>query len=108
MKAASFAEFWPYYLRAHADRRTRGFHYVGTVSGVLLLLAAVVLGDWRFLVAAPLAGYALAMLAHPLFERNAPATFTHPLWSFIADFYMLYLAATGRLAREIERASRRD
>lgn len=105
-RIASFAEFWPYYLRAHRDPRTRACHYTGTGLGVLLLLAAAIRLDWRFLVAAPIAGYAIAMLSHPAFEGNRPATFRHPLWSLLADFYMLALWATGRLGPELERAGR--
>lgn len=100
----SFAEFWPHYLRAHGDRRTRAAHYIGTSLGVVLLIAFAVTGDWRFLIAAPVAGYGFAWFAHLSFERNRPATFGHPLWSFFGDFYMLYCWATGRLGAELERA----
>lgn len=103
---ASFAEFWPHYLRAHRDPRTRAFHYVGTSLGLLLLLLALARADWRFLIGAPIAGYAFAWFAHLTFEGNRPATFGHPLWSFFGDFYMLYLWATGRLGPELERAVR--
>jgi hypothetical protein len=103
----SFAEFWPHYLRAHSDPRTRAWHYLGTSLGVVLLLAFLLTGEWWFLLGAPLAGYAFAWFAHGYFEHNRPATFDHPLWSFFGDFYMLYCWATGRLGPELERAAPR-
>jgi hypothetical protein len=99
----SFTEFWPYYLSEHRHPRTRAVHYVGTTLGVLLLLCFLATGDWRMLVAAPIAGYGFAWFAHAFIERNRPATFTHPLWSFYGDFYMLWCWATGRLAAELQR-----
>ena len=101
---ASFGDFWPTYLRAHADPRTRRVHYCGTAIGVGLLLCFIAGGGWWALIAAPIAGYAPAWTAHALFEHNKPATFTHPLWSFAADFRMAFLAATGRLRAELDRA----
>lgn len=103
---ATYAEFWPHYLRAHRDPRTRAAHYLGTLAGVVLVLLAVILGDWRFALAAPLVGYAVAWLAHGVFEGNRPATFGHPLWSFYSDFRMLALWASGRLKPELEKALR--
>ena len=100
----NFAEFWPFYLREHSLPRTRALHYVGTSLAILLLLGFLWSGDWHFLACAPVAGYAFAWFAHAFIERNKPATFTHPLWSLIGDFYMLFCWATGRLAPELERA----
>ena len=100
----SFAEFWPHYLRAHADPRTRAVHYCGTSLAVLLLVAFLAGGDWRYLAGAPVAGYAFAWFAHFFLEKNRPATFGHPLWSLRGDFYMLYCWATGRLDAELARA----
>ena len=99
----SFAAFWPEYLAAHRDRRTRAIHYFGTILGVVSLLAFVATMNWRFLLAAPIVSYGLAMPSHPLFEGNLPKTFEHPVLSFMADFYMLYLWATGGLAAELAR-----
>jgi len=101
---ANFRNFWPVYLRAHASPRTRAAHYCGTVLGVALFLCFAAGGGWWALPAALVAGYGPAWLAHAFFERNKPATFNHPLWSFAADFRMLYCAATGRLGAELDRA----
>ena len=101
----TFAEFWPFYLREHADARTRALHYVGTALAALQLLGFAATGDWLLLAGAPVAGYAFAWFAHAFIERNQPVTFTHPLWSLIGDFYMLFCWATGRLGAEIERAN---
>ena len=99
----SFAAFWPQYLDAHRDPRTRAIHYLGTILGVLSFIAFLVTLDWRFLVAAPILGYGLAMPTHPIFEGNLPKTFEHPALSFVSDFYMLFLWASGRLPSELAR-----
>ncbi|MEO6391262.1 MAG: DUF962 domain-containing protein, partial [Pyrinomonadaceae bacterium] len=41
-------------------------------------------------------------------EHNRPATFRHPLWSFIADYKMFGMMLIGRMNRaEIERCCAR-
>lgn len=101
--AASYREFWPIYLREHSRPATRGLHYLGTGLGLALLAAAILTADWRLLPAALVAGYAFAWIGHALVERNRPATFSHPLWSFVSDFRMFGLWASGRLGRELAR-----
>jgi hypothetical protein len=99
-----YGEFWPRYLEAHADRRSRALHYLGTSGALACIAAAAVAGDWRWLVAAPIVGYGPAWLAHAAFERNRPETFSHPIWSLLSDFRMLGLFLAGRLAGELRRA----
>jgi hypothetical protein len=103
MTPMTYPEFWRRYLGAHRDRRTRGLHYFGTSLALGSLGLAAGRRDWRWLAAAPVAGYSCAWLGHLVFERNRPETFGHPLWSLASDFRMLGLFAAGRLGRELRR-----
>ena len=100
----TYPEFWRRYLAAHADPRTRGLHYIGTSLALAALAAAAVERDWRWLAAAPVAGYALAWLGHLKFEHNRPETFGHPVWSLVSDFRMLGMFLSGRLGGELRGA----
>ena len=100
----TYPQFWRRYLAAHVDPRTRGLHYLGTSLAVAAIAVAAIQRDWRWLPAAPVAGYAPAWFGHVKFEHNRPETFGHPLWSLISDFRMLAMFLTGRLGDELRRA----
>lgn len=97
-------EFWLTYLRAHRRPQTRALHYVGSTLALICILMAAGRLDWRWLIAAPLVGYAMAWVAHFGVEGNRPATFGHPLLSLASDFRMLFLFVTGRLRPHLRRA----
>lgn len=93
----SFSEFWPYYLAEHSRPATRVLHYVGSLAAVTVLVALIAVGKWWLFPLAFLPGYAMAWIGHFFVEKNRPATFTYPLWSFIGDWKMLGLKLTGKL-----------
>lgn len=101
---ATYAEFWPHYLREHANPRSRALHYIGTALAIALMLAAIILLDPRYLLAAVVAGYFWAWIGHFFIERNRPATFTYPVWSLVSDFRMFFFWLAGRLGPELASA----
>lgn len=100
---ATYRDFWPHYLREHLKPETRYLHFIGTALGLALLLYALATGTWWLLAAALVMGYLWAWVGHFFVEKNRPATFTYPLWSFVSDFKMLGYWLAGRLDREYER-----
>lgn len=104
-RIATYAEFWPYYLREHSRIGCRALHYVGTVCAMLAIVAGILISPW-YLLAALVVGYGPAWIGHFVVQKNRPATFGHPFWSLISDYRMFGLAVTGRLGPELERAVR--
>lgn len=93
----SFEEFWPRYLRAHADPRTRALHLAGTLAGTALVLAAVATRKPWFAAAGLVAGYGPAWFAHAVIERNKPETFRAPIKSLRADYVMAWHVLRGTI-----------
>lgn len=94
---ASFEEFWPFYLSEHSDVTCRRLHFVGTTLAIGIVGASVVTLNPFLLPLAPIAGYGCAWIGHFGFEKNQPATFRYPAWSFRADFKMYGLMLQGKL-----------
>jgi hypothetical protein len=98
-----FGEFWPAYVRAHSEGTTRLMHCVGTLAGWAILAAAIVRQEWWWIALALIVPYALAWISHFFIERNKPATFEHPLWSWWADQKMVGLMLVGKMSEEVKR-----
>ncbi len=99
----SFETFWPFYLGEHSLASTRWWHFTGTSVALLnLVYAAVTLTPW-YLLSALISGYAFAWVSHFFIEKNKPASFKYPLWSFAADWKMWALMLTGRITPELTR-----
>ncbi|HEY4274728.1 MAG TPA: DUF962 domain-containing protein [Rhizomicrobium sp.] len=95
---SSFAEFYPFYLSEHANRTTRRLHFAGSCLALLCLAALIATGNLWWLAAALVAGYGFAWISHMTVEKNRPATFQYPLYSFIGDWVMFWQMLTGKIA----------
>jgi len=93
---SSFKEFYPYYLSEHEDLRCRRLHFVGTWLVLLALILGFVSSPWWFLMM-PVFGYGFAWVGHLVFEKNRPATFKHPIYSFAGDWVMFFDILRGRV-----------
>ena len=94
---ASLHEFYPYYLSEHANSTCRRLHFVGTslVIGCLVMLARS--GNPWWGLGALLSGYGFAWVGHFFFEKNRPATFQYPFYSFVSDWIMYKDMLTGKI-----------
>ncbi|WP_225781591.1 DUF962 domain-containing protein [Xenophilus sp. Marseille-Q4582] len=93
----SFAEFYPFYLSEHANRTCRRLHFVGSSLGLVCLATAVLTRNAGWVLAGLLAGYAFAWIGHFGFEKNKPASFKRPLYSFLGDWAMYRDIWLGRI-----------
>lgn len=94
----SFAEFYPYYLAQHGHRTCRRAHFIGTTAAIACLAEAAFGRNPWWLMAALVCGYGGAWIGHFFFEKNRPASFGNPWWSFRGDWLMYWQMATGKLS----------
>ena len=98
MEYKTFSDFYPFYLREHANLTSRKLHFVGTCGVIALLLLFFFTGNLMILAALPVIGYGFAWVGHFFFEKNRPATFKHPFYSLLGDFRMFWDILTGKVA----------
>jgi hypothetical protein len=99
----TYEAFWPFYLGEHSLSLTRTVHFIGTTIAAILIVTAAVTLTWQPLIGALISAYSCAWLSHFFIEKNRPATFTYPGWSFVSDWRMWALMATGKLGAELKR-----
>jgi hypothetical protein len=104
----AFQEFWPRYLEAHRDPRTRIVHVAGTLAGTALVLGAAAMRKPWLAAAGLAAGYGPAWLSHALIERNRPETFRAPFASLAADFVMAYHVLRGTIDAQLSTQPREE
>jgi len=97
---ASFREFYPFYLSEHRNAACRRLHFAGSAVVLVLIVVAFVMRAWWLLALVPVAGYGFAWVGHFGFEKNRPATFSHPAWSLAGDWVMFWQLLTGKIRFE--------
>lgn len=93
----SFAEFYPFYLAEHSNRTCRRLHFVGSTLALGCLVLLIATGNFYWLLAGLLCGYGFAWVGHFMFEKNKPASFRRPLYSFQGDWAMYRDIWLGRI-----------
>lgn len=93
----SFAEFYPFYLTEHSNLTCRRLHFVGSSLSLLCLLVMVLTRNPWWLLVGLLCGYGFAWIGHFVFEKNKPASFKRPLYSFMGDWVMYKDIWTGKV-----------
>ncbi|CAL8117092.1 unnamed protein product [Orchesella dallaii] len=95
----SFQEFYPYYLGEHHNRTNRRLHLISTTNSIMILLFAFLSASphiLSFILLALAQGYGFAWIGHFFFEKNKPATFNHPIYSFMGDMRLWWEVVGGR------------
>jgi hypothetical protein len=96
-KYTTFSEFYPFYLSEHSNRTCRRLHFVGSSLALVCLALLPVTGSAWWLLACMVAGYGFAWVGHFGFEKDRPASFKQPLYSFMGDWKMYGEIWSGRI-----------
>ena len=94
----TFAEFYPFYLTEHSNRSCRRLHFVGSSLALVCLVMLVVTRNPWWLLYGLICGYGFAWAGHFAFEKNKPASFKQPLYSFMGDWKMYWQILSGKIA----------
>ena len=94
----SFAEFYPYYLSEHSTASCRRMHFLGSTLAWVCLVLLLATGKPAYLLYGLLCGYGFAWIGHYVFEKNQPASFKRPLYSFMGDWVMYAQILRGRVS----------
>ena len=102
----SFREFWPLYVSQHMNATCRHLHFAGSTIGLVILFFALATQRFWLVPLGFVQGYAFAWVGHFVIEKNRPATFQYPLWSFMGDWVMWGKMLTGQMGAEVEKVAR--
>jgi hypothetical protein len=93
----TFAEFYPFYLGEHQNTTCRRLHFIGSTLVLVCLAMLVYSGRPQYLLYGLLCGYGFAWVGHFGFEKNKPASFKRPWFSFMGDWAMYRDIWTGKI-----------
>lgn len=94
----NYSEFYRFYLTEHRDITSRRLHAVGSSVGIYFFTKAIRQRKLKYVAYGLVSGYACAWVGHFVFEKNKPASFKQPLYSFISDWRMLSDIVRGNLS----------
>ena len=92
----NFKDFYPYYLSEHSHKTTKLLHFIGTSISLYFLFSFFRTFDFVYIIFSLLSGYGFAWVSHFFIEKNKPATFKYPFYSFIGDHLMFIEIIMGK------------
>ena len=94
----NYSEFYRFYLTEHRSIMSRRLHAAGSSVGIYFFSKAIRQRKAKYFVYGLVSGYACAWVGHFVFEKNKPASFKQPFYSFISDWRMLSDILRGNLS----------
>lgn len=94
----NYEAFYRFYLTEHRNITSRRLHAFGSSIGLYCFSQAVRKRQLKYVAYGLLSGYACAWVGHFIFEKNKPASFKQPIYSFISDWRMLSDIVRGNLS----------
>ncbi|MBJ80636.1 MAG: hypothetical protein CMH60_04890 [Myxococcales bacterium] len=93
----NFEEFYPFYLSEHRNGVCRLCHFLGSLTVLAVFGYFLSQGNFADMWILLFLGYGPAWIGHFFFEKNRPATFKYPGYSFLGDWVMLKDILIGRI-----------
>lgn len=104
----NYSEFYRFYLTEHRNIMSRRLHAAGSSIGIYFFTQAIRQRKAKYVLYGLVSGYACAWVGHFVFEKNKPASFKQPLYSFISDWRMLSDILRGDLSLKDRRLDKID
>ncbi|WP_335969718.1 DUF962 domain-containing protein [Acinetobacter bereziniae] len=104
----NYSEFYRFYLTEHRNIMSRRLHAAGSSIGIYFFTHAIRQRKAKYVLYGLVSGYACAWVGHFVFEKNKPASFKQPLYSFISDWRMLSDILRGNLSLKDRRLDKID
>lgn len=98
MPIRNYSDFYRFYLTEHRNIMSRRLHVAGSTIGLYFFTQGIRQRQAKYFVLGLLSGYACAWVGHFVFEKNKPASFKQPLYSFISDWRMFSDVLRGNLS----------
>lgn len=104
----NYSDFYRFYLTEHRNIMSRRLHAAGSSLGIYFFTQAIRQRKAKYVLYGLVSGYACAWVGHFVFEKNKPASFKQPLYSFISDWRMLSDILRGNLSLKDRRLDKID
>ncbi len=89
-KIKDFNHFYEFYLTQHSHPICRLLHVVGTLIGCTWFFVTLLFGKPYLTPLFLVWGYGISWIGHFFLEKNKPAAFKQPIFSFMGDFKMCF------------------